>query len=398
MKYRVWMWFSVVVGCLVVVGVILGSTGGVQGQASIEILSDEVDIRYPFLVNFSLDAESADAEITEVRLLWQAGPGAAFNVTRMNFTPGQLVTIQFPLNVQFLRLPPFAQISYRWELRDGAGNLLTTDNQTFEYEDSRNEWQTLENERLRLLWYDLDQELAEELFEIADDAYLRLAADFGVTLEDRPVVIVYPDQQAFTEFQGMMANVEFVVGRYFPGHNITVNLVSPEIPKTLYADTLAHELSHLYSDNYYVGFAQLPLWLEEGLATFNEGGELARETAMVQMAAATGNLVPFIELPRAIRDRDVRVSNLAYSEGATIFQFILETWGQDSIADFLGLFRETTSVDEVTLELYGLSMAEFEMEWRAWLGYPVDRVPELAPTPTLIPLVFPTPTYGAPGS
>lgn len=396
MRYRLWMWLAVVILLLVVP--LPGGEYAIQGQSNIEILNDEVDIRYPYLVNFLLDAESDGAEITEVRLLWQAGSGATFNVTRMNFTPSELVTIQFPLNVQFLRLPPFAQISYRWELRDDNGNQFTTDNKTFEYEDSRNEWQTLENDRLRLLWYDLEPEFAAELFALSDEALMRLAVDFGVMLDEPPVVVVYPEQEAFAEFQAMMANVEFVIGRYFPGHNITVNLVTPDMPQSLYADTLAHELSHLYSDNFYVGFARLPLWLEEGLATFNEGADLDEERHVVQMAAAAGDLVPFIDLPMAIRDRSIQVTNLAYAEGATVFEFIRDTWGQDSIAEFLTSFRQTTSVDDVTRDIYGLSMAEFELAWRAWLGYPVESVPELVATPTLRPFTFPTPTYGVPGS
>ena len=383
---------------IVAILMLVGSGAPLQAQDSIQILSDEVDIRYPYLVNFSMEARSGAAAIRDVRLVWQAGPEDAFNVTRMNFRPGQAVAIQFPLNVQFLRLPPFAQISYRWELRDEDGNQLTTENRTFEYEDTRNDWQVLENERIRMLWYDLDSALAADLFEVSDDAYQRLAADFGVELVSRPTVIIYPDQRAFTEFQTMMNNVEFVVGRYFPGHNITVNLVTEEMDRELIMDTLAHELSHLYSDNYYVGVARLPLWLEEGLATFNEGEDLSEELRQVQMAAASGDLVPFIDLPVAIRDSNIYITNLAYSEGATIFAYIHERWGQAAVADFLGAFRRTTNVGDVTLNIFGQTLPEFEMGWRAWLGYPVDRVPELIATPTLRALTFPTPTYGVPSN
>ena len=196
----------------------------------------------------------------------------------------------------------------------------------------------------------------------------------------------------------MMNNVEFVVGRYFPGHNITVNLVTEEMDRELIMDTLAHELSHLYSYNYYVGVARLPLWLEEGLATFNEGEDLRDELRQVQMAAASGDLVPFIDLPVAIRDSNIYITNLAYSEGATIFAYIHERWGQAAVADFLGAFRRTTNVGDVTLNIFGQTLPEFEMGWRAWLGYPVDRVPELIATPTLRALTFPTPTYGVPSN
>jgi len=361
------------------------------------VLRQDVAIHYPAGVTFRFSVVSSVAPITEARLFWQAGPEDVFNVRAVAFASAPLVSLEVPLNTQFLSLPPFGRITYRWQVRDEEGNVLTTENASFEYADTRNDWQELANDRLRLLWYGLDETLAAELFALADGAYRQLAADFGVVLEQRPLVLIYPDRRAFEEFQNLMNNVEFVIGRYFPGHNITACLVTVDMPRELYADTLAHELSHLYSDNFYVGYARLPLWLEEGLATFHESADLSDELHQVQRAAARQDLVPFIDLPAAIRASSVQVANLAYAEGATIFAFIHEMWGQEAVVSFLSAFRSTTSVDDVMRDVFGMGMAEFEMAWRAWLGYPVGEVPQALPTPTLIPLMIPTPTFLAPG-
>ena len=380
-------------------GLALGPWSGMSAQAqnSIQILSEDVTVNYPRSVTFDLSASSSAAPITSVRLLWQVGPDAAFTVQNLNVRPRQQVEVAYPLNAQFLSIPPFGQISYRWQIRDEQGNELITENRTIEYEDTRNDWQELSNEHLRMLWYGYDEAFASSLFTIVDDAYVRLAAAFGVELTRKPTVVVYSDRQAFAEFQGMMNNVEFVIGRYFPGHNITVNLVTEDMPRRVYAETLAHELSHLYSDNFYVGFSRIPLWLEEGLATYNESVNPQAKLVMVQLAAARGDLVPFIDLPAAIRDSDLTVTNLAYAEGATVFQFITEHWGEARLADFLSAFRRTTSLDSVATQVFGENSVDFELDWRSWLGFPVDEVPQLWPTPTLRPYDFPTPAYVAPG-
>ena len=388
---------GVITGLLLAFVGVAGMVSPASGQGAIEVLQDEVTVRYPFSVNFDLMAVSSAAPISSVRIFWQAGPEDAFHVQSLNVRRSYTVSAQFPLSAQFLSLPPFARISYRWQIRDASGNELTTEDRTFEYEDSRHDWQERANKRLRMLWYDLGPAFAESLFTLADSAYLRLADYFGVTLDEPPVVVIYSDRQSFAEFQGLLNNVEFVIGRYFPGHNITVNLVTPDMPPDVYEATIAHELSHLYSDNYYVGVARLPLWLEEGLATFNEALHREDDLAMVRQAAARGNLVPFIDLPAAIRAANIHVANLAYAEGATVFLFIQETYGADILAQFLEAFRQTTSLDNVTRELFGQTVAEFELSWRAWLGYPVESVPQLQPTPTLMPFSFPTPTFAAPG-
>ncbi len=364
-----------------------------RGQDSIQILHDEVTIEYPYSVSIDLSAMSSAAPITTVRIFWQAGPEDTFHVQPLTFRPARSVDLRFPLSPQLLSLPPFTQISYRWQIRDELGNQLTTESRTVEYEDTRHEWQELSNERLRVLWYDLDSSFAQALLEIADAAYLRLADAFGVELDSRPVIVIYPNQADFAEFQRFLNNLEFVVGRYFPGHNITVNLVTPEMPRAVYEATIAHELSHLYSDNFYIGFARIPLWLEEGLATYNEALNRDDDLRAVRRAAAQGELIPFIDLPQAIRHPNVALANLAYNEGATVLAFIEERWGPDGLSDFLAAFRRTTSVGQVTASLFGLTIAEFEMGWRAWLGYPVDEVPQMMPTATLIPLNIPTPTF-----
>ncbi len=390
-----WRW-SVLAGMVIVLAVVLSGGSPVAGQESLQVLRNEVTVQYPFSVRFELTAESSLARIVTVRIHWRAGLDDVFHTQLLRLEPARTVSAHYSLNAQALRLPPFAEVAYRWEIQDEDGRSLTTETRTFEYVDDRHPWEEIANERLRLLWYGLDKTFAQELFAIADSAYLRLVDYFDVELESRPVVLIYPDREDFGEFQGLLHNVEFVIGRYFPGHNVTANLVTPEMPSAVYEATLAHELSHLFSDHYYVGFSRIPAWLEEGLATYNETPNRAHDRLLVQQAAARGELVPFIALPAAIRAGDVRVTNLAYAEGATVFQFIAETWGEEAVSQFLDAFRRTSNLDNVATELFGLTMAELEMAWRAWLGYPADSVPQLQPTPTLMPFSMPTPTMWAP--
>jgi hypothetical protein len=392
-------WKLAILGVALVCGLAwaMGTGVSVRAQDAIHILAEDVTVSYPRLVNFDLSATSSAAPITSVRLLWQVGPEAAFNVQALRFRASQQVEVAYPLNAQFLSIPPFGQISYRWQIRDEQGNELITENRTVEYEDTRNNWQELSNDHLRLLWYGYDEAFANELFTIVDDAYVRLETAFGVDLPRKPTVVIYSDRQTFAEFQGMMSNVEFVIGRYFPGHNITVNLVTEDMPHDVYAETLAHELSHLYSDNFYVGYSRIPLWLEEGLATYNESVNPASKLKSVRQAASRGDLVPFIDLPAAIRDANIGVTNLAYAEGATVFQFINAQWGEAKLVEFLSAFRGTTSLDNVTTRVFEMNSVDFELAWRAWLGFPVDEVPQLWPTPTLAPYEFPTPAFIAPG-
>lgn len=384
-------------GIVIVVGVLLVAMRPVQAQSAIQIVSEEINVNFPYSVDFDLSAHSEESLITSIRLFWQAGPEDVFNVRVLDVVPAQTVSVAVPLNALFLDLPPFAQIAFRWQIRDEQGHELVTETRTVEYQDTRSDWRELDNEHFRMLWYGYDEAFAHELYQIVEDAYFRLETAFGVELERRPTVVIYPDRQVFAEFQMSVGNGYNVIGRYFPGHDITVNLVSPDMPRSVYAETLAHELSHLYSDNFYVGFTSLPLWLEEGLATYNEVTSRVDNLARVRQAASAGNLISFVDLPNAIRSPNIAITNLAYAEGATVFEYIIESWGQQGLSDFLGAFRRTSSADEAMSTVFDQGIVAFELGWRAWLGFPVAEVPQLLPTPTLRPFDFPTPVFMPPG-
>ena len=48
-------------------------------------------------------------------------------------------------------IPPFARITYRWEIRDQDGNRYTTEDTTIEFADSTHDWQEINGANVRLL-------------------------------------------------------------------------------------------------------------------------------------------------------------------------------------------------------------------------------------------------------
>lgn len=405
MNKRRW---SVAVLLIISLTWLLAGLAPVSGQGNpdaIQILQNEATVDYPDTINFELTVESNTAPIASIRFFWRAGFTDYFHVRSFDegASSGNTSTVSWALRTPSFELPsipPFARITYRWEIRDQDGNRYTTEDMTIEFADSTHDWQEINGANVRLLWYDLDDDAVKGFLNVADSAYVRLAAYFGVEPDLQPIVLLYTDQQSFVEFQGFMVNVDSIIGRFYPGHNLTANLITHDTLEN-YA-TIEHELSHLFSDSFYTDLSdesstRIPLWLEEGLATFNEDADRLDELERVQAAAARDNLVPFIELPEGIRHPDIHVANLSYAEGATVFQFIEAIWGSSALPRFLDAFRETDNVNDVTSQIFGLTMAEFEIEWRAWLGYPVDSVPELAtPPPTLDPFSIPTPTPWSP--
>ncbi len=377
----------------------VGFTASAQQAGPIQVLNQSVTSNYPNSLNFHLEAQSTAGDITSIRLSVRFGVEGSFLSNRIeDFTPGQLVVLDYEHDTFDVTLPPFVPVDYRWQIVDSAGNTLETDTYHTEYVDNTRAWNRLENEYVAVYWYGYDLAFGSAILSIASDAYLRLERFFGVSLEFKPRVLVFSSRDDFSVYHAGGEEDPNIGGQYYRGLGVTANIIEPGDPRGWWDKLIPHELSHLFSDSYYSGFSALPSWLEEGLATYNELINRDQNLYLVQHAAATGEIIPMIDLERTIYDDDVNISILSYAESSTIIRFIAERWGEPGLQAFLAAFRESSDVDSNMRAVLGVDMTTFELMWRAWLGYPVESVPTLIPTPTFIIRPSPTPWSPAPGA
>lgn len=80
-----------------------------------------------------------------------------------------------------------------------------------------------------------------------------------------------------------------------------------------------------------------------------------------------------------------------YAQAASLVAFLYERWGVESLGQIVERVRTGKRFDVALKEHTGLTMDEFELAWRKWLGATVIP-PTLIPSPTFPPFP-PTPTY-----
>ena len=361
--------------------VALGEAAPQATPPPIQLIDLQVVSAYPEYLDFSITVASAESKISSAAIYRRIGLEGAFEPAIVSvFERAQQTTITSRMIVEGFVFPPFTPITYYWRVRDFYNNELTTVPITITFDDYSRNWQQIDDGLLIVHWYDYDLAFGQNLSRIAGDAYKRLLEFFGVRPHFKPRVIVLNSQADYNEFQSYRREQPNIGGQYIPGYGLTLQLVEPHYPESWLHVVVPHELSHLVSDLRYPPGTGLPVFLEEGLATYNEVVNRASHLAQVQEAARANALIPITDLDRAVRSPDPDTINFAYQQSATLFEFIVTRWGAGSLPTFLAVFAEPgVSFEDALIAAFGITLPAFEREWQMWLG--VD-LPTLTPAAT----------------
>ncbi|MGK7312726.1 MAG: peptidase MA family metallohydrolase [Candidatus Longimicrobiales bacterium M2_2A_002] len=133
-------------------------------------------------------------------------------------------------------------------------------------------------------------------------------------------------------------------------------------PYTVYT-TLRHELAHVALQRY-LGDARTPRWFTEGYAQW-AAGEWQWESAWRLRLTFLGGNAPQLDsltLHWPIGEMDAR---MAYLLSASAVAYLVERSEERGLRIFLEEWRETQDFDAAFRSVYGLTLGQFEEDWRA---------------------------------
>jgi hypothetical protein len=361
---------ALVMTCLLAL-LVAGFPEAVTAQEAIQMIDQSWDADFRDHITFKLSAEGP-AEIVEADLLYRIKGQLATSRNEAEFTPGTAIEAEFvydqndPSNYQ----PPGTELEYWWKAVDAEGNELTTERETLLYLDDRYSWQTLENERVTLYWYEGDDQFGQLLFERANEALDTLQTDIGISLEDPIKIFIYGDQR---DLMGAIraGSQEWTGGQAFTDYGVVVIGVHPaQLAWGLNAMT--HEMTHLVihqaTDN---PFSGLPRWLDEGIAVYNENrDELDVDFRGTFERAIQNDALMTLRTLSSPFPADPFAANLAYGQSGAVVKFIVDTFGSDKMAELLEVFAEGALYDEALEQVLGLNTDQLDTSFRASLGLP----------------------------
>jgi tetratricopeptide (TPR) repeat protein len=137
-----------------------------------------------------------------------------------------------------------------------------------------------------------------------------------------------------------------------------------------WASTLRHEMSHVFI--LAATHHRVPRWFTEGLAVHEEG--LASPewgdpmTPDIIGALREKKLLPVADLDRGfIRPQYPAQVLVSYFQAGQICDYIQSRWGEARLLDMVHAFAHVVSTAEVIRQHLGVSPAEFDQQFQAWL-------------------------------
>ncbi len=359
----------------------------------VQVLAQWEESHFPDGLIFHLRARSDQDDIVAARLY--ADPGwtePTRLLTAESFTPGAEVEVEAVWNTTMETIPPFTPIAYHWEVELASGSTSSLPPVETEYTSDTHNWQRLEGEDVIVFWYDEPEEFGQAILDAAQDGYEHVARITGVITSQPVRVVIYRHQSDFCEFYARGTCESWIGGVSLPNLGVTAQW-GYDLDWFVY-DVIPHELAHVF----YMGeifkntWVSVPTWFNEGIAVYNERHDHSQERALVQAAAARDELIPI----RLLGARGGAIVNDEipewYAEVWSLVDYIAEVYGEDTLGELILTVADNVPFEDALTQTTGMDLVQLEMEWRAWLGYPVESVPTAIVLPTLPVTQFALPT------
>ncbi len=366
----------------------LGASVLVHAQGGFTVLQESHSYAFNKELVFELALQSEEPiPAGNVELLYSIGPHSdVVNRRRPEYKPGKTLTLRVRDELDQGQIPPASTITYHWKVTDAAGNTFETEPQSFVYMDDRFDWKSKTEGPITIYWYGRVD--GERLLDVALQALSRLESTIGYQMETPINIVVYRSKQ---DMEGAMAPR----GQTFDEQIITLGtVVAPDVMLLLTEadvdNTIAHELTHMVvgaaTEN---PFAEIPAWLNEGLAMYNQNSVEPVYQKVLQEAVRAGDLDTVRRL--SARTGNVARVNLWYAEVWNLVDFLISQYGEEKMAQLLDVFSRGAYPDDALMEVYGFDRDGLTALWWESLGAEVppslkSKVPtaaaaEARPTP-----------------
>ena len=338
-----------------------------QAQGGLEVVQSWTQAQFPSSLTFGISA-SSDANITDIRLSYIVDRVSFAQVRSevcLEFAPSTQVKEEWTWDMRKSGgLPPGAEITYWWTLKDARGRSLKTAPIKVSFDDTRYQWRSLSEGKLTLLWHKGDEAFAQELMAAAQEALKRLERDTGAHLKRPSRIYIYANAN---ELKGaMIFPQEWTGGVAFTGFGTIAIGIEPS--NLLWGEkALTHELTHLVIDQMTLNpYNDLPVWLDEGLAMYNEGllepqfaNYLAKAVIEDSLLSVRSLSSPFSAEPEK--------AVLSYAQSYSLVQYLISNYGQEKMLELLLTFEKGSTYDGALKKVYGFDMDELDELWQEYI-------------------------------
>jgi hypothetical protein len=233
-------------------------------------------------------------------------------------------------------------------------------------------WNIFKSTHYLVFYRQASEDLLNQLTQKAEEYYDEITEGLGFnrlnfwTWDNRARIYLFDTQE---EYKKENIGLDWSAGLVAVGNK---SIQSYSTAPGLLDNILAHELGHIIFREM-VGYNNpaVPLWLEEGVATFQEK---KHENRLVKSYLAgkiqTNTLMGLSQLSsfNSMQGQDKQLINLFYIESYSLLDYLIQEFGKDKFVLFCQFLRDYKDLVRALRFTYSFdSLSEFESSWKAYI-------------------------------
>ncbi|MBF0532270.1 MAG: hypothetical protein HQL23_04140 [Candidatus Omnitrophica bacterium] len=231
-------------------------------------------------------------------------------------------------------------------------------------------WREHKENHFIIYYKSAPEDLVVNVADTAENCYREIAHNLGFSRynswswENRAKIYIYDSQEDYVNSSRQAG--------WSAGEASTREKVIRTFPSAagFFDSVLPHEMGHIIFREFIGARADVPLWLEEGVAMYQEKAKRWGADEFVRHAIAEKQFLPLPELSQmklssASSNREV---NLFYAEAASAFQFLFKEGGDRHFVEFCEELQKNDKFAETFRRVYG-RFETLERLNQKWLEY-----------------------------
>ena len=340
---------------------LFGSARQVRGQEGIEVVDVQATHVFGKEIHFSAQI-LASSPIKESLLIFREADEENSRVISLNADEEGGVRYIYDASENLLH--PFVEIVYWFQVELSSGESFTSPKYFFTYTDNRFEWETREDDNLRVHWYEGDEAFGLSALDTARAGLADIQKLFPVNTSQPIDIYIYasPNELQNALFMG---GETWIAGHASPALGIIFASIPPgEQEKILMQEYISHEMAHVLLYRY-VGenYNLLPIWLLEGTASMAELYPNPDYQLALERATENDALIPVAELCHTF-PRNASEAFLAYAEATSFTRYLYANYGYSGMDDLINAYADGLSCETGTVSAFGETLEYLDADWR----------------------------------